>query len=39
MGLAICQSIMAAHRGQLRAANNAGDGATFRLTLPLHRAA
>jgi PAS domain S-box-containing protein len=34
LGLAICRSIIATHRGRLVAANNAGEGATLRFTLP-----
>ena len=34
MGLAICQSIIAAHRGSITAENNAEGGATFRIMLP-----
>jgi C4-dicarboxylate-specific signal transduction histidine kinase len=34
MGLAICQSIIAAHHGSITATNNADGGATFRVTLP-----
>jgi len=39
IGLAICQSIVAAHRGRLTAVNNAGAGATFCATLPLRQGA
>ena len=34
MGLAISQTIIAAHKGRLTAENNANGGATFRVTLP-----
>ena len=34
IGLAICQSIVAAHRGRLTAANNPDGGATFCVSLP-----
>ena len=34
MGLAVCRSIVDAHRGALTAANNPDRGATFRVTLP-----
>jgi signal transduction histidine kinase len=35
IGLAICQSIVAAHHGRITAANNAEGGATFCVTLPM----
>jgi signal transduction histidine kinase len=34
IGLAICQSIVAAHHGTITASNNPEGGATFRITLP-----
>lgn len=36
LGLAISQSIIAVHGGKLRGSNNAGRGATFVFTLPIH---
>jgi signal transduction histidine kinase len=35
LGLAICRSILTAHRGHISAANNAERGATFGVSLPL----
>ncbi|MDM0107944.1 HAMP domain-containing sensor histidine kinase [Variovorax sp. J22R24] len=37
IGLAICQSIVTAHRGTLTAANNPDGGATFCATWPVHQ--
>ncbi len=39
IGLAICQSIVAAHHGRITAANNADGGATFCVSLPLRHPA
>jgi len=36
LGLAICQKIMLAHAGSIRAINLLGGGAEFRITFPLH---
>ena len=37
LGLAICQSIVEAHEGTIRARNRQGGGAVFTFTLPLGR--
>ncbi len=37
LGLAICQSIIEAHNGSIRAENRSGGGAVFTFTLPLGR--
>jgi two-component system sensor histidine kinase KdpD len=34
LGLAICQAVVQAHRGQLTAGNAAGGGAEFTVSLP-----
>jgi signal transduction histidine kinase len=34
LGLSVCRTIIAAHRGKLWAINNAERGATFHFTLP-----
>ena len=38
IGLAICQSIVAAHHGSITAKNNVGGGTTFCVSLPVERA-
>jgi signal transduction histidine kinase len=38
IGLAICQSIVAAHGGAVSASNRTGGGAEFRVALPRPRA-
>jgi signal transduction histidine kinase len=35
IGLAICQSIVAAHGGRIAAANHPDGGAIFRVTVPI----
>ena len=35
LGLSVCRTIIAAHRGKLWATNNAGYGATFHFSLPI----
>jgi C4-dicarboxylate-specific signal transduction histidine kinase len=37
LGLSISRMIVEAHHGQIRAENNGGRGATFRVTLPAHQ--
>jgi two-component system sensor kinase FixL len=37
LGLSISRMIVEAHRGQIRAENNSGRGATFRVVLPAHQ--
>ena len=37
VGLAICQSIVAAHHGSITAANNPDGGATFCVKLPIRQ--
>lgn len=36
MGLVICRSIVQAHRGEISVVNNANEGTTFRVVLPVH---
>ena len=36
LGLAICKSVVTAHRGQISAANAVGGGAEFKVVLPRH---
>ena len=38
LGLSVCRTIVLAHGGKLWAENHAGEGATFRFTLPSRRA-
>jgi signal transduction histidine kinase len=35
LGLSVCRTIIAAHRGKLWAANNIDHGATFHFSLPV----
>ncbi len=35
LGLALCRSIVQAHRGRIWAENSSGGGATFRIVLPV----
>ena len=37
VGLAICRSIVAAHRGSLNAENNPDGGATFTIEIPVQQ--
>ena len=39
LGLAICRAIARAHGGDIRAANRAGGGARFEVTLPIEESA